>query len=50
MGLELFKDYVHGLKLIQARELKITKAAIENPGAYLDRLIKKFYENQPKTT
>ena len=50
MGMELFKDYVHGLKLIQARELKITKAAIENPGAYLDRLIKKFYENQPKTT
>ncbi len=50
MGLELFKDYVHGLKLIQAKELKITEEAIRNPAEYLDRLIKKFYENQTKTT
>ena len=50
MGMELFKDYVHGLKLIQARELKITEEAIRNPGEYLDSLIKKFYENQTRTT
>ena len=50
MGTELFRDYVHGLKLIQAKELKITEEAIRNPGEYLDRLIKKFYENQARTT
>jgi len=40
----LFRDYVHGLKLVQTRELKITAEAIRNPGEYLDTLIKKFYE------
>ena len=46
MGMELFKDYAHGLKLIQAKELKITQTAIENPEEYLDKLIKKFYEKE----
>ncbi len=49
MGMELFKDYVHGLKLIQAKELKLTEEAIAQPGEYLDRLIKKYYENQTRT-
>ena len=49
MGMELFKDYAHGLKLIQARELKITEEAIRNPEEYLDGLIKKFYETQART-
>ena len=50
LGMELFRDYVHGLKLVQTRELKITAEAIRNPGEYLDTLIKKFYEKTPADT
>lgn len=48
MGMDLFKDYVHGLTLIQTRELKVTEETIRNPGEYLDNLIKRFYEKQPQ--
>ena len=50
IGMELFKDYIHGLKLIQTRELKVTAEAIRNPGEYLDNLIKVFYEKQSQNT
>ena len=50
LGMELFRDYVHGLKLVQTRELKITAEAIRNPGEYLDTLIKKFYEKTAAKT
>lgn len=47
LGMELFKDYSHGLKLIQVTHLSVPPEAIRNPGEYLDKLIKKFYEKQP---
>jgi endopeptidase Clp ATP-binding regulatory subunit ClpX len=46
LGMELFKDYSHGLKLIQMTELSVPEEAVRSPGAYLDALIKKFYEKQ----
>ena len=44
LGLELFKDYSHGLKLLQLTEVVLPRKAVENPGEYLNYLIKKSYE------
>jgi len=43
LGMEMFKDYSHGLKLLQRSELTVSKEAVENPSEYLNKLIKESY-------
>ena len=46
----LFKDYEHGLKLIRDKvgqnEFLLTRAAVDNPEAYLNGLIREMYSRQ----
>ncbi|MBT5874178.1 MAG: AAA domain-containing protein, partial [Candidatus Latescibacteria bacterium] len=46
LGMEMFKDYSHGLKLLQRSELTISRDAVENPAEYLNRLIKESYGHE----
>lgn len=39
----LLTDYGHGLKLVEKRELEITRDIVECPKACLDKMIKQFY-------
>lgn len=49
-GMERFKDYAQGLRLIRVTELAVPAAAVSDPSGYLENLIKKFYENKPTKT
>jgi hypothetical protein len=49
-GMEWFKDYGHGLKLIHVTELTVPEEAVQNPEGYLDGLIKQFYSRQSRKT
>ncbi len=42
----LFRDYGHGLRLIDAQTFTVTKDIVEHPREYLDNLIQKHYEKQ----
>lgn len=50
LGLDLFKDYGHGIKLLQLTALTVSKEAVGDPRGYLDNLIKKFYEKQSRSS
>ena len=50
VGMERFKDYAQGLRLIRVTELIVPGTAISDPSGYLENLIKKFYENKPTKT
>lgn len=43
---EMFKNYEYGMKLAGLQSLKITPKVLENPDNYLDKLIKKAYEDK----
>ena len=46
LGMEMFKDYSHGLKLLQRSELRVSREAVENPSEYLNQLIKESYGHE----
>jgi ATP-dependent Clp protease ATP-binding subunit ClpX len=45
---EMFQNYEYGMKLAGSQSLKVTPDLLDNPDIFLDRMIKKVYEEKEK--